>query len=62
MKRRDFFKLVGASAAFAAVPLLSSCSSAAAPTAPGAGVVGPPHVSFSTKVDVHNQGRGMAGH
>ena len=29
MKRREFFKLVGASAAFAAVPLLSSCSSAA---------------------------------
>ena len=37
MKRRDFFKLVGASAAFAAVPLLSSCSSAAAPSAEGAG-------------------------
>ena len=61
MKRRDFFKLVGASAAFAAVPLLSSCSSAAAPSAEGAGVLGQPQVSFSTSVDVLILGSGMAG-
>ena len=61
MKRRDFFKLVGASAAFAAVPLLSSCSSAAAPSAEGAGVLGQPQVSFSASVDVLILGSGMAG-
>ena len=61
MKRRDFFKLVGASAAFAAVPLLSSCSSAAAPSVEGAGVLGQPQVSFSTSVDVLILGSGMAG-